>query len=131
MTQTTFVHIKTSSFLIVFFLWLFHPGLFVMYYYLFVYLFIYLFIYLFCFDYQFLTLILLTSATPVLSTLWFLFVLFYYSGRLSFHAIESVGPYKSQAKETQPFIDKFVSKRLPTWFKYFERALSANNGGSG
>lgn len=52
-------------------------------------------------------------------------------GRLSFHGKNPVGPYLSQKEETQPYIDRFVSERLPRWLKFFERALTANNGGKG
>ncbi|XP_045168606.2 uncharacterized protein LOC123531584 isoform X2 [Mercenaria mercenaria] len=52
-------------------------------------------------------------------------------GRLAFHGINQVGPYLSQKEETQPYIDRFVSERLPRWLKYFERVLASNNGGKG
>ncbi|XP_045170005.2 glutathione S-transferase-like [Mercenaria mercenaria] len=52
-------------------------------------------------------------------------------GRLAFHGIHNVGPYKSQKEETQPYIDRFIESRFPRWLKYFERALVANGGGKG
>lgn len=44
------------------------------------------------------------------------------------HAIDTNGSYESQKKETQPFIDYFVSKRLPKFLSTFERALTVNGG---
>ncbi|KAH3692805.1 hypothetical protein DPMN_194557 [Dreissena polymorpha] len=52
-------------------------------------------------------------------------------GRLSFHGIHPQGPYLSQKEATQPYIDRFVSERLPRWMKYFERVLSNNQEGKG
>ena len=49
-------------------------------------------------------------------------------GCTAWHAIDTNGSYKSQQKETQPFIDTFVSKRLPKWLTFFETALKANGG---
>ena len=49
-------------------------------------------------------------------------------GCTAWHAIDTNGSYKSQAKETQPFIDTFVNKRLPKWLTFFETALAANGG---
>lgn len=49
-------------------------------------------------------------------------------GCTAWHAIDGEGSYASQAKETQPFVDQFVSKRLPKWLAFFEKALQANGG---
>ena len=49
-------------------------------------------------------------------------------GCTAWHAIDTTASYSSQAKETQPFIDTFVSKRLPKWLQFFESALKGNGG---
>ena len=54
-----------------------------------------------------------------------------FSGRLAFHGIDPVASYFDQKEETQPYIDRFVSSRMPRWLSYFERALKANNEGKG
>ena len=46
----------------------------------------------------------------------------------AWHAIDTNASYDSQKKETQPFIDQFVSRRLPRWLEAFEKALEANGG---
>ena len=49
-------------------------------------------------------------------------------GSTAWHAIDTSGSYASQSKETQPFIDTFINKRLPKWLTFFESALKANGG---
>ena len=49
-------------------------------------------------------------------------------GCTAWHAIDTTASYTSQQKETQPFIDTFVSERLPKWLTFFETALKANGG---
>lgn len=45
-------------------------------------------------------------------------------GRLAFHAINPVGPYKEQAEETQSRVDWFKRERLVSWLSHFENILS-------
>ncbi|KAJ8314316.1 hypothetical protein KUTeg_008877 [Tegillarca granosa] len=52
-------------------------------------------------------------------------------GCLSFHGINPMASHKSQKEETQPYIKRFVTERLPRWLKYFESVLKENNGGEG
>ena len=49
-------------------------------------------------------------------------------GSKAWHALDGEASYKSQAEATQPFIDTFVSKRLPKWLRFFEAALKGNGG---
>ena len=49
-------------------------------------------------------------------------------GCTAWHAIDSSASYDSQKQATQPFIDTFVTRRLPKWLAFFEQALQANGG---
>ncbi|XP_060064122.1 glutathione S-transferase-like [Ylistrum balloti] len=52
-------------------------------------------------------------------------------GRLSFHGVNHIMTYFNQIEETKPYIERFVTERMPMWLKYFEKVLLANNGGTG
>lgn len=52
-------------------------------------------------------------------------------GRLCFHGINPTQSYYPQKEATQPYIDRFVSERLPKWLKHFEALLCHNKGGKG
>jgi len=49
-------------------------------------------------------------------------------GHDAWHAIDKNGSYSSQKKETQPFIDYYLKRRLPIWSNNFEARLKANGG---
>ena len=49
-------------------------------------------------------------------------------GHDAWHAIDHNGSYASQREATQPFIDTFLSKRLPRWLSTFESTLKQNGG---
>ena len=61
----------------------------------------------------------------------FLFISTYVPGWWSFYSIDARISYAEQKDATQPYIDRFVSSRLPKWLGYLERALKANNNGEG
>lgn len=52
-------------------------------------------------------------------------------GCKSWHAVNYNAGYAEQAEATQPFIDQFVSSRLPKWLAHFHRALLRNKSKSG
>ena len=45
----------------------------------------------------------------------------------AWHALDYNKGYAEQAAETRPFIDTFVSKRLPKWINRFNTVLEENN----
>lgn len=47
-------------------------------------------------------------------------------GRRAFHPVRNTMSYRLQKDAAQPHIEYFKSKRLPRYFKYFERVLNAN-----
>ena len=49
-------------------------------------------------------------------------------GNLNYHKKDFHASYKDQKEDTKPFIEKFISERLPMFFNYFEKVLDSHPG---